>query len=116
MAKRMTKKPINEGLKAEAERHFEGLIGKADKEGVRTKLRNLHRACGYVVEETSGALSVPLVCDAYKDLFKRDIDDPQQPARRESVPISLSQVGTGGGGQDRGHRKKLHGRRNYRRP
>lgn len=75
MAKKTTRKPIDDVLRQEIERHFEELIAKAGTEGVRRKLRNLHRACAYIVEETSEALTVPLVVDAYEKIFKEKIGE-----------------------------------------
>jgi hypothetical protein len=75
MAKRAANKSVNDGLRRDLEAHFEALVAKADKENVRMKLRNLHRACSHIVDKTPGALSVPLVVETYAKICNGTIGE-----------------------------------------
>ncbi|MEY9416826.1 hypothetical protein ABIF69_003268 [Bradyrhizobium japonicum] len=67
MAKQMAK-TVGDNLRKDVAAHFGALVAKADKENVRSKLRNLHRTCAHVVDKAPAALSVPLVVTTYAKL------------------------------------------------
>ncbi|MBR0841746.1 hypothetical protein JQ607_16230 [Bradyrhizobium liaoningense] len=75
MAKRVANKPIDDSLRQDLEGHLETLVAKAGTEGVRKKLRNLHRACACIVEESADALTVPLVVETYAKICKGEIGE-----------------------------------------
>jgi hypothetical protein len=68
MTKRVANKPIDDGLKKDAEAHLEMLVAKATTEAVRKKLRNLHRTCEHIFDKAASAFSVPLVVNTYAEV------------------------------------------------
>jgi hypothetical protein len=64
MESKMSKKAVD-NLEKQADDHLEELLARANNEGVRKKLNNLHRACRSVVCTAKARLTVPLVQEHY---------------------------------------------------